>query len=179
MISLKDVTRFSGGEARGAVPYGLQLVCLAVVRLGFLGDKWPAIDFYLELTSTSGSGMYFFGQAKTTASILTKRSKVLPISSDRDDVERLLKIPAPIYMLGVYELSKHVFARSIHNGTSNKAITSIPLAYELTGSNLQRLHDEVVAHWASKVSKVVSAPCRYQSTRLIFRFTNSVMPNGG
>lgn len=154
MISLlKDVTGFRGEKIVELCLTDYSSFTFPLFRPGFLGDKWPAIDFYVELLSRAGSGMYFFGQAKATTSALGKRSKVLPISSDREDVERLIKIPAPTYMLGIHEPSKRVFVKSVHAGTPKKAITSIPLDYELTATNLQRLHDEVVAHWTTKASK--------------------------
>lgn len=43
-----------------------------------------------------------------------------------------LQIPAPTYILGVHEPSKRVFIRSVHDGVAVKAITRIPIAYELT-----------------------------------------------
>lgn len=118
-------------------------------RTAFLGDKWPALDFYVELRTAGGAGMFFFGQAKATAKSIKPGARVLSISADKDDVDRLLLVPAPTYILGVHEPSKRVFARAVHQGTPSKAITSIPLTHELTSTSLQILHDEVVAHWTS------------------------------
>src|SRR5262245_22873586 len=33
---------------------------------GFLGDKWPAVDYYVELVGVEGSTPFFFAQIKTT-----------------------------------------------------------------------------------------------------------------
>ncbi len=55
--------------------------------------------------------------------------------------------------LGVHEPSKRVFIRSVHDGVAVKAITRIPVAYELTGKNLQLLHDEVVRFWRRRRHK--------------------------
>lgn len=154
MISLlNDVTGFRGERIVELCLTDYSSFKSPLFRPGFLGDKWPAIDFYVELTSSTGSGMYFFGQAKASTSKLSTRSRVLPISSDKNDVERLLKIPAPTYIFGIHEPSKRVFARSVNAGTPKKAISSIPLAFELTSANLKRLHDEIVAHWTTEASK--------------------------
>ena len=64
-----------------------------------------------------------------------------------------LQIPAPTYILGVHEPSKRVFIRSVHDGVAVKAITRIPIAYELTGGNLKLLHDEVVRFWRRRRHK--------------------------
>jgi hypothetical protein len=78
-----------------------------------LGEKWPAVDFYVELTSVPGKSPFFFVQAKATAA--TNPSMSLRISSTKEDVARLLQIPAPTYILGVHEPSKRVFIRSVHD----------------------------------------------------------------
>jgi hypothetical protein len=92
-------------------------------RPGFLGDKWPSIDFYVELRRVPGTTPYFFGQAKATASRLLKSSSSLRISTKRQDVQRLLRIPGPTYIFGVHEPSERVFIRSVHRGTMPKSIS--------------------------------------------------------
>jgi hypothetical protein len=114
-------------------------------RLTHLGDKWPAVDYYVELTTVPKQRPFFLLQAKSTAA--KNPDKNLRISSTRKDVEHLLQIPAPTYMLGVHEPSKRVFVRSVHEGMTVKAITTIPVAYELTSNNLKILHDEVSRFW--------------------------------
>jgi Domain of unknown function (DUF4365) len=122
-------------------------------RPGFLEGKWPAIDFYVELTSVRGKRLYFFVQAKATSSTLAISSSSLSISTKKKDIDRLLQIPGPTYILGVHEPSKRVFVQSIHAGIPVKAISRIPLAYELTSANLRALHDEVRTYWKSHTHK--------------------------
>ncbi len=114
-------------------------------RPGFLGDKWPAIDFYVELLTVHNKTPYFFGQAKSTQTQLLKSS--LRISAKKRDIQRLLRIPGPTYIFGVHEPSQRVFIRSVHRGTSRKAITRIPITHELTPENLRALHTEVLQFW--------------------------------
>jgi hypothetical protein len=110
-----------------------------------LGQKWPAVDFYVELTSVTGKRPFFLAQAKSTASACSRTN--LQISSTKHDIERLLEIPAPTYLLGIHEPTKRVFVRAVHKGIAIKAITRIPLAYELTSQNLKALHREVIHFW--------------------------------
>jgi hypothetical protein len=119
--------------------------------LTHLGDKWPAVDYYVELTTVRGKRPFFFVQAKSTAR--SKPAKTLRISSTKTDIARLLEIPAPTYILGVHEPSRQVYIRSVHDGVAVKAITSIPVSHELTSHNLRRLHDEVVRFWKSRRHK--------------------------
>jgi len=116
-----------------------------------LGDKWPVVDYYVEIETVQGKRPFFFVQAKATAA--TSPGTSLRISSTKDDVAGLLQIPAPTYILGVHEPSKRVFIRSVHDGVAVKAITRIPVAYELTGKNLKLLHDEVVRFWRRRRHK--------------------------
>lgn len=114
---------------------------------GFLGDKWPTIDFYVELIGVRGKRPYFFIQAKATTLEICTKTNTLSISTKKKDIERLLKIPGPTYILGIHEPSKRVFIRSVHTGTPIKAITRISLNHELHSNNLQLLHEEVREHW--------------------------------
>lgn len=118
-------------------------------RPGFLGDKWPGIDFYVELESVRGKRPYFFVQVKATTSPLHAESTHLSISSKKADIERLLRIPGPTYIFGVHEPSRRVFVRSVDAGRPVKAVTRIPVAYELTSTNLEVLHKEVREFWSA------------------------------
>jgi Domain of unknown function (DUF4365) len=119
----------------------------------FLGEKWPSIDFYIELRNVKGQRPYFFAQVKTTGKNLSTKSKNLVISSTKVDVVNLLRFPGPTYLLGVHEPTKRVFIRSVHSGVPEKAITRIPLTHELTGAKLKVLYDEVRDFWAGSGGK--------------------------
>jgi Domain of unknown function (DUF4365) len=154
---LRDVTGFRGEKIVELCLTDYQAFSKPLFRPGFLEGKWPAIDFYVELTSVRGKRFYFFVQAKATTSALGVHSSSLSISTKRKDIDRLLRIPGPTYILGVHEPSKRVFVRSVHAGTPVRAITRIPLAYELTSANLRALHDEVRAYWSSHSHKPTSS----------------------
>ena len=122
-------------------------------RPGFLGDKWPAIDFYVELKEVAGKRLYSFAQAKATGALLEDASDHLSVIVRKADVDRLLQIPGPTYILGVHEPSKRVFIRSVHEGVPVRAITRIPLSHERTGANLVALHEEVREFWFAAKNK--------------------------
>jgi len=155
MSKLEDVTGFRGEKIVELALTDYESFSEPLFRPGFLGDKWPAIDFYVELEAVLGKRLYFFAQVKATTSQLTRKS--LKISTKKKDVDRLLSIPGPTYILGVHEPSKRVFVRSVHTGVPVKAITRIPLRYELTPANLKNLHDEVRNYWSANGHKPTSS----------------------
>src|SRR5437764_3472621 len=115
---LRDVTGFRGEKIVELCLTEYSGFPAPLFRPGFLGDKWPAIDFYVELNGVQGKRPYFLIQCKTTSGTLSPRASSLKISSKREDVARLLQIPGPTYILGVHEPSRRVFAKSVHTGVA-------------------------------------------------------------
>jgi len=150
---LRDVTGFRGEKIIELCLTDYAAFPAPLFRPGFLGDKWPAIDFYVELTGVSNRRPYFFVQVKTSTAKIRRGTTNLTISSTRRDVSRLLQVPGPTYILGVHEPSKRVFARAVHADSPVKAITRIPLAYELTSANSRMLHQEVREFWQTSDHK--------------------------
>jgi hypothetical protein len=145
--SLQDVTGFRGEKIIELCLTDYSAFAYPLFRPGFLGDKWPAVDFYVELNGVPGRRPYFLVQCKATTGNLAARAQHLRISSTRNDIARLLQLPGPTYILGVHEPSRRVFAKSVHAGVAVRAITRIQLTHELTSDNLRRLYDEVRDYW--------------------------------
>src|SRR6266536_3524398 len=118
--ALQDVTGFRGEKIVELCLTDYSAFARPLFRPGFLGDKWPAIDFYVELNGVRGRRPYFLIQSKATAASLAPKAASLKISSTREDVTRLLQIPGPTYILGVHEPSRRVFAKSVHMGIAPK-----------------------------------------------------------
>jgi hypothetical protein len=150
---LRDVTGFRGEKIVELCLTDYAAFARPLFRPGFLGDKWPAIDFYVELNDVRGRRPYFLVQTKATSATLRPHDTSLRISSTRRDVRRLLQIPGPTHVLGVHEPSRRVFAKSVHKGIDPGAITRIQLRNELTASNLRLLYDEVRDYWQSTQHK--------------------------
>jgi hypothetical protein len=154
---LQDVTGFRGDKIVELCLTDFESFPNPLFRPGFLGDKWPAIDFFVELTGIRGRRPYFLVQSKATTATLDARATSLRISSKKEDVTRLLQIPGPTYILGVHVPSRRVFVRSVHIGVAPRAMTRIPLTHELTSANLQILHNEVRDYWRSTGHKPTSS----------------------
>jgi hypothetical protein len=85
---LQDVTGFRGEKIAELALTDYSEFPKPLFQPGFLGDKWPAIDFYVELTAVPGKRPYFFVQTKATKSKLTKRSTHLSVSTKKTDIQR-------------------------------------------------------------------------------------------
>lgn len=154
-IYLHDVTGFRGEKIVELCLTNHQSFARPLFLPAFLGDKWPAIDFYVELTSVKDQRPYFFAQIKSTAAPIRPNAKQLKIGTKKFDVPRLLKIPRPTYIFGVHEPSQRVFVSSVHVGIDS--IKSIPLSNELTSANLLALQNEVRDFWQSTSFKPESS----------------------
>jgi hypothetical protein len=122
-------------------------------RAGFLGDKWPVIDFYVELLGSKKNKPFFLAQAKSTARHLNRNARHIRISSKKTDIRGLIKMPGPTYMFAIHEPTGRVFVQSVHSGTPVRAITMIDVANELTPLRLRDLHNEVKVFWNSNKFK--------------------------
>jgi hypothetical protein len=156
-IQLREVVGSRGEKIAELALTNYSAFSRPLFQPGFLGDKWPSIDFYVELNSVRGKRPYFFVQTKATRTRITGQSKSLKISTTGKDIERLLKIPGPTYIIGVHEPTMRVFIRSVHAGLPLTAITRIPIAYELTSANLRILHNEVKNFWKSSTHKPMAS----------------------
>lgn len=116
-------------------------------RLGFLGEKWPTVDFYVELLAVRKKRPYFLAQAKATSAKLPRTSLALKINVKKRDVVRLKQIPGPTYVFGIHEPSQKVFVRAVLSSSPNRGISKIPVTHELTPNRLRTLHDEVRSFW--------------------------------
>lgn len=151
--ALRDVTGTRGEKLTELALTDYSQFDQPLFRPGFLGEKWPFVDFYVELTDISDQRPYFFAQTKTSSTPLSKTARNLRISARKRDIENLLKIPGPTYIIGVHEPTKRVFIRSVHEGILKQAVTTIPLEYELNPTNLKTLHDEVRDYWKASARK--------------------------
>ncbi len=82
-------------------------------RPQFLGDKYPTLDFFVELVGVeSGPTPFFLVQAKTTTRKPMIRKGNLPIHVNTRDIARLMRYPAPpIYLVSTIRQSPGIFSR--------------------------------------------------------------------
>jgi hypothetical protein len=128
-------------------PYGAKEEFL--FRPHFLGGKFATLDYLVELIGRERAA-YFFVQVKTTTLGFTKKRPVrLLVSVPAQDVERMVKYPAPTYVVGIDGVNVQGYIGSV-NGEMKGPIPSLPIDYPLNPANLKLLWDEVNDFWNSR-----------------------------
>lgn len=117
-------------------------------RPAFLGEKWPNIDFYVELVNPpAGIRPYFLAQVKTTQRPYTRSQGRLPVQLDAAEAQALAAYPAPVYLIGVNETDRRCFIASARGKTVG--LSSLTAAHELDGVTRGILWSEVLTYWRS------------------------------
>src|SRR5262245_53418898 len=72
-------------------------------RPRFLGDKFPAFDYLVELVGSEA--YFFFVQVKTTRAGYRRGrgARRLRVNVDREDVRQMAASPVPTYVVGIDE----------------------------------------------------------------------------
>ena len=120
-----------------------------IFRPQFLGDKWPSVDYLVELEGVEGLVPFFFVQVKTTRRGYTPRDRRLKVSVDGDDMRRLAAFPAPTYIAGIDEREEAGFLLSA-NGEHLDSLAGIPSLFPINHGTRMRLWQEVLTYWMSR-----------------------------
>lgn len=117
-------------------------------RPQFLGDKYPAIDFFVELVdATEELRPFFLVQAKATRRGYTEKRDRLKAAVKRPVVSALTAYPAPTYIVGIGEPDELAFIIAAVSGGATQ-FSSIPTTHALASeATLLRLHEEVLDFW--------------------------------
>jgi hypothetical protein len=113
----------------------------------FLGEKFPTVDYYVELVGAKARP-YFFVQVKSTSKgyKTIKGKKRLKAKVNQEDVDQMVAFPAPTYAVGIDERARRGYLLSVNE--PRKSIATFPTRFPQTCANLQRLWDEVNTFWS-------------------------------
>jgi hypothetical protein len=115
----------------------------------FLGDKYPMIDFFVELLGVFGAPRPFFlVQARTTTRGFTTRERKLRIQVTPVQMNGLIAYPAPTYIIGIDDAAEQAYLFAAVTGGA-PYLSSLPTAHPLNQATLQSLYDEVRHFWHS------------------------------
>ena len=122
----------------------------------FLGDKWPSVDYYVELLGVRDCRPAMFVQVKSTGQPLSADSRDIEISLPKGKCVSLFMVPGPTYLAGIHEPTRRAFILSIHR-RPNQGVYRIPLRNELTPENLLLLYNEVAEFWKKRPLKPLTS----------------------
>ena len=114
----------------------------------FLGDKYEAIDFIIDLNSLPNHKAFFFVSVKTTSNAkYSPKNNRLKIQVNKKQLGELKKLKIPTYIVGVDEKKEKAFIISV-KGIKVDSISSIPTSFSLNQKkNIQDLWNEVKEYW--------------------------------
>jgi hypothetical protein len=122
-------------------------------RAAQLGEKWPVIDFAVELYRKPGQ--LFLVQVKATQMPINPVKGRLPIDVKPEHVKLLLSSPIPAYLVGVHEPTEEAFLVAPR---TLRRIRDITTAFPLSDPKVRiDLCQEVRRFWANMTSPFVSA----------------------
>jgi hypothetical protein len=128
-----------------------------IFRPQFLGDKWPTVDFLVELIGVVDFTPYFFVQVKTTRTGYTNQQERLRTKIAGQDLKRLAVYPAPTYVVAIDEIKESGFIISA-NGEWCDNMSSVSTRFPLDENNQDLLWREVKKYWEkSRLSKLKSS----------------------
>jgi hypothetical protein len=119
----------------------------SLFRPRFLGDKYPTIDFFVELVDAPVIFTpFFFVQVKATQAGYTQGGQ-LRVQVAADTMDSLIAYPVPTYIIGVDNggggLSYIVAA--LPGGPTH--YPSLPTTHRLNGRTLRQLFNEILGFW--------------------------------
>jgi hypothetical protein len=113
----------------------------------FLGEKYPAVDYLVELIAPDAQRIaYFFVQVKTTREGYTKRDHRLKVKVSDRDVARLGALPAPAYLVGVDEVNEIAYLVSA-NQAHPRRLSSLSTRFPINEQTQDLLFHEVMRFW--------------------------------
>jgi len=113
----------------------------------FLGDKWPTVDFIVELIDYASKVVpYFFVQVKTTQQGYTKKDRRLKIQVAASDARRLTSFPAPPYVVGIDEVNEIAYITSA-NRRPQHGLKSLSTQFPINEQTQNALYEEVEQFW--------------------------------
>ena len=118
----------------------------------FLGEKFPTLDYLVELVDTGPTTQSFFVQVKSTRQGYDRDKHGnlrLKVRVSANDMQRLALYPAPTYIVGIDEPQRRAYIVSAHQ-TNPTQLRGLPTTYSIDCQNLISLWHEVKDFWTQR-----------------------------
>lgn len=116
-----------------------------------LGGKYPAADFLVDALDARGRCVgSFFVQVKSTRKGGGPRQRRLPVTADGDALDRLARLPAPAYLIGVDLNTEESYLAPVF-ARRRSPVYTISMRHPLSVERTRvRLFREVVDYWSAR-----------------------------
>ncbi len=116
-------------------------------RAAFLGGKYPTVDFIVDvLDGRDESQAFFFVQVKGTV-VAGANARRLPIKVPVEKFNRLVRLPAPTFVIGVDVLAERSYVIAARSPRKS-GVSSLTKTYCLRDDGVKiKLYAEVLAFW--------------------------------
>jgi hypothetical protein len=104
-------------------------------------------DYIIELVDHPAH--YFFVQVKGTTKGYTKNPVRLILQVNQNDIDRMVRCPAPTYVAGIDVTTRDLgYLLSVNEPRAH--IASLTTKFKIDRDVLRELHDEVHMYWSSR-----------------------------
>jgi len=115
-------------------------------RPRFLGDKYPTFDSIVEVVDHPA--YFFFVQVKGTTRGYTPNGRRLRVQVSQEDVDRMVAVPAPTYVVGVDTALQVGFLLSVNEPRG--PVAGLATRFPIDRRGREDLRDEVVEFWSAR-----------------------------
>jgi hypothetical protein len=136
LVATRDLSRPVGGKYRRPL-----------FRVTSLGEKYPIIDLIVDVIAADDHSQgFFFVQVKGTTRA-TPTGVRLPVDVELDRYNRLVRVPAPTFLIGVDVISELTYLIAAHR-TRTAPVSGMTKAFPLQDASVKiELYREVRAFW--------------------------------
>lgn len=113
----------------------------------FLGEKFPTVDFYVELLNYPDKKGFFFASVKTTTLGYNAQNTKLNINVDITEIAELQKFRVPVYLFGIDEKSEMGYLACANSLDNQQNINGIPTNHPIDTRHIHLLWKEVANYW--------------------------------
>ena len=113
----------------------------------FLGDKYPTVDFYIDLLNYHTKKGFFFASVKTTTQGYTTEKNHLKIFVSKEELQELVKYPVPTYLFGIDAIEEKGYFTCVNHIDTEQNLSSLSLKYPMEPAYLSALWAEVKHFW--------------------------------
>lgn len=122
-------------------PYG------SLFKPVFLGDKYPTVDFHIDLLNYTDKKGFFFASIKTTTQGYSADKTKLKIHVSKEELRELSKFPIPVYLFGIDAMEEKGYFICANDINTNSNLNGLPHKYPIDKPHVIALWEEVKQFW--------------------------------